>query len=159
MPVRARERRNSHLCPAPGALMGLMVWVSPIPISGHDGRNEPRDGQGISAPCPEVEEAGGLLCFFGKKALFLTFHTTVGRGEVGKQWAAGLQVRCSTPGPVQGGARLACKPLKQGQAEQLWGPQRWPRSGSSQSSGTGHGCQVWASALLAGSPTPQHRCR
>lgn len=84
--------------------MGLMVWVSPIPISGHDGRNEPRGGQGISAPCPEVEEAGGLLCFFGKKALFLTFHTTVGRGEVGKQWAAGLQVRCSTPGPVQGGA-------------------------------------------------------
>lgn len=114
MPVRARERRNSHLCPAPGALVGLMVWVSPIPISGHDGRNEPHDGQGISAPCPEVEEAGGLLWFFGKKALFLTFRTIVGRGEVGKQWAAGLQGRCSTLGPVQGGAPPGLQASKAG---------------------------------------------
>lgn len=159
MLVRARERRNSHLCPAPGALVGLMVWVSLIPISGHDGRNEPRDGQGISAPCPEVEEAGGLLCFLVKRpcSSLSTLQWDVGRwgssGQRGYRSGAAPRDLC------KGEPRLACKPLKQGQAEQLWGPQRWPRSGSSQSSGTGHGCQVWASALLAGSSTPQHRCR
>lgn len=33
-----------------------------------------------------VPTHGSHTMFFGKKALFLTFHTTVGRGKVEKQW-------------------------------------------------------------------------
>lgn len=54
------------------------------------------------------------MMFFGKKALFLTFHTTVGCGKVEKQWAGGLQDRCSTLGPVQGGAPRGLQASKAG---------------------------------------------